>query len=149
MTPTRTILARVMALLIADDSWLRNDGEYHRMYPITADFTPTDDLAIGDITYSDAGISGGFAEIGDDWQSAIDPQSGDYVMSHRPTWNYNLVKADGSPLPFVIYGWAVITNQEDGLRAYEKLTDEVTFNAAGEGVISPDMTVRFPIAAWR
>lgn len=151
MIPTRALLARVQALLKADETWRKTDGASDSIYPIVANFTPAPGLDIDDITYDATGFSSGAHLLADlDFETGIDAVTGDYVFAIAyDDSTLQLDVADAGPLPFTVYGFAVIQSTEEQMNWYEKLPDPITFLGQGQSMPVFRMEVRIPVGAWR
>jgi len=147
MLPVKTVRLQLGELLAADATTLAPPVNANEVALIAADFTPTEDLVIGDLTLAtftgstpkNAGV--GTQGVGND------PATGNQVITILDPaggWRWECTVAPGAPE--TIFGIALTTDTGAALLGTQKLPTPIVIVAVGDQVLVGSVTMTINVA---
>jgi len=151
MQITRDLFEAMVGLLITDVGLLYTAEDPAELHLINADFTPSLDLVIGDLSLKDTGleteqISSALGGI----DFGIDPVSGDALLRFVPgTLQFPFFETNGTVYPETIYGIALTSVDAGGLRGTIKFPEPIVVTRDGEFIEAIPAGFNFPASMVR
>jgi hypothetical protein len=122
-------------LLAADATTLAPPANANVVALIKANFAPTENLVIGDLTLADFTGSTPLACGLGTQPAGVDPITGDQVIDLKdPVGGWRWETTNTANLPQTIYGYALATDSLVALLAVQLLPTPITLQAAGEAI---------------
>lgn len=142
MKPTRALANTLSTLLAADTTTLAN-AVGPKVGVIVADFTPSIDRVMADLTISAAASLAPIAVVFGVQNESIDPVTGELIVELRaPAGGFRWETTGGFVGPVTVYGFAVGNNAMTNLYATEKLAAPVTLLVDNQSVNAPPLQLR-------
>jgi len=144
MQMTRFFRASLASLLAAQASGLAPAADPNAISLIMADFTPTEDLVIGDLTF--ATFTGstpidGFVGAQEYW---IDPATDEYMITLiEPANGWRFEVQDTANLPQTIYGFALHNGAKNVLLGVHHFDEPITLTMALQAIDIGKAEIRF------
>lgn len=150
MFPTLALLNRFNALLAADATTLAPAANANKVALISADFVPSQNLLVGDLTYAAGfGLDPVSGVVGGQLDST-DPETGELVTEVKvPAGAFRWETTAGFVPPLTIYGFGLTDDGATKLFGTVKLPAPIVLTAIGQSYTTPPITFKLPFAAIR
>lgn len=144
MLPTEAVRLQLGVLLAANAGTLAPAADANVIALIKADFTPSEDLVVGDLTLADFTGSTPIEGATGAQQVGIDPATQDQVITIiEPVGGYRWESTNTANLPQTIYGYCLLSNDLATLLAVEKLPTPLAIQASGQFIDIGNAELRF------
>lgn len=147
MKPMKAVRLQLGELLAADATTLAPATDANKIALISADFTETESLVIGDLTL--ASFTGSTPKAGatGSQQAGIDPATGEQVVTIlQPAGGYRFECTGAPSVPETIYGYALTDNGGTTLLGVHKLDTPVQITNVGDFVDTGPVELRFVVS---
>lgn len=142
MIPSKTLAATISALLAADTNYLAN-ATAMKVGLITANFTPTIDTVIGDLTISVAAGLVALAGVAGAQLESVDPVTGELIVEVKaPAGGFRWETPGGFTGPVTVYGFALGNGAMTALIGTHKLATPIVLNNANQAITAPALEFR-------
>lgn len=141
MLPMKSLRLAIGEALAAAEP-LYQDTNANLVRLISAPFTPSEDLAVGDLTFADFDGSTAIACPLEEAQVGIDPNTGQQVLTvYEPAGGWRFEVTGLTNLPQTIYGFALLTAASAALIAVATLAEPVDLTAVGQEINLDKLTL--------
>jgi len=145
MDPVRALVNTLSSALAADTAFLANASAM-KLAPIIANFTPSLDRVIGDLTLGSAEGLAPLAMTAGAQNESTDPVTGELVVEVKaPVGGARFELTGVSGAPYTVYGFALINNAVSALIGMYKLDTPVVMNAINQAITAPPEALEFRI----
>jgi len=136
--------ASLASLLAAQASGLAPAADPNAISLIMADFTPTEDLAIGDLTFATFTGSTPIDGVIGAQEYWIDPSTGEYMITLiEPANGWRWEVQDAVNLPQTIYGYALHNGLKTALLGVHHFDTPITLTETLNAIDIGSATIRF------
>lgn len=135
MLPTIAVRSQAAILLAADATTLAPATDANKLALVMEPFTPSEDLAIGDLTLATFDGSTPIAVGVGTQPTGFDPSNKDLLIDLKPpVTGFRWETTGVTNLPQTIYGVALINDAGDLLLATERFPVAITLNAINQRI---------------
>ena len=135
MLPTKDVRMQIGELLAADDTILAPAASGNKVALIVEEFTPDENLVIGDLTL--ASFNGSTPKVAGTGTQAVgtDPATGQQIITIlEPAGGWRWECGADPAEPQTVYGFCLMNNAGDTLYATQLLDNPVTISEAGQEI---------------
>lgn len=144
MLPVKSVRTALGTLLAANATTLAPAMDPNEIALISADFTPTENLVIGDLTIAAADGLDPIVGVAGTQLTGIDPVTGEQIVTIKEPaggWRWALT---GPKTPaVVVYGFALTTTAQGALLGTQKLDVPVSMETIGDMLDIGNAELRF------
>lgn len=143
MTPTLALREKAMQLLAADAATLAPATDANVIALVKAAFTPSEQLAAGDLDLADFDGSDPLEGVTGTQPESLDPQTNDSLVDiSPPAGGYRWETTGITNLPQTIYGFALFNNDLSTILASELLDVPQVMTAINQSIVVPRPDLR-------